>query len=252
MDTLLDSGDSCPDPALVLHRVGKSYGGRRVLTDIDLKLDRGEFVGVVGINGAGKTTLIKAILDLCAIDVGLIKIFGVNHTHPRARARICYLPERFAVSPALTGSDYLRYVLALHQRSFDRQAVEEAFSTFDMAPSNLGLPVSTYSKGMMQKLGLIATLLAEKDLYILDEPMSGLDPKARNSLKCHLEQLRRQGKSLLLSTHMLADVANICDRMVLLHDSVFCFVGTPDEFARRYDEADLDRSFLKCIESQPR
>ncbi|MES2935787.1 MAG: AAA family ATPase [Pseudomonadota bacterium] len=108
-------------------------------------------------------------------------------------------------------------------------------------------PVRSYSKGMTQKLGLAACFLARKDLYVLDEPMSGLDPKARALLKAQLQQLRSRSGTLFFSSHALADVDEICDRMAILHDGQLRFVGSPAECRTRYQAATLEQAYMKCI-----
>ena len=108
-------------------------------------------------------------------------------------------------------------------------------------------PVRSYSKGMTQKLGLAACFLARKDLYVLDEPMSGLDPKARALLKARLQDLRARGCTLFFSSHALADVEEICDRMASLHDGHLRFVGSPAECRRRYEADSLEQAYMRCI-----
>ena len=117
---------------------------------------------------------------------------------------------------------------------------------------SLRLPVRAYSKGMTQKLGLAACFLSRKDLYILDEPTSGLDPRARALLKSQLRELKRQGRSVFFTSHALADVAEICDRMAVLHSGSVCFAGTPRALCEEYAGADLEQAFLRCIGSTPR
>jgi ABC-2 type transport system ATP-binding protein len=120
-------------------------------------------------------------------------------------------------------------------------------AALDLEPAALKRTVRQYSKGMTQKLGLAACLLSRKRLYILDEPMSGLDPKARALLKEQLRQLQRSGSTLFLTSHALADVDELCDAMAILHDGRIRFAGTPAECRGRYDAATLEQAFLACI-----
>lgn len=235
-------------PALRFQNVTKGYGASQVLREIDLEIGSGEFFGLVGMNGAGKTTLIKCLLDFCALDSGTIKIFGTSHLLTESRTPLAFLPERFMPPYYLTGMDFLKYMLKLQALPYDRSEAEAMLLALDLAPSALNRPVRSYSKGMTQKLGLAACFLANKDFYVLDEPMSGLDPKARALLKSHLQKLRTAGRTLFFSSHALADVEEICDRMAILHNGKIRFVGSPTDCCREFDADTLERAYLKCID----
>lgn len=236
--------------AIEYHNVHKQLAGNAVLRGVDLDIRAGELFGLVGVNGAGKTTLLKCLLDFCAPDLGHIAIFGQPHLHSAARQPIAFLPERFQAPHYLTGGDFLRYLLRLHAAHHDEGAVQAAITALDLAPSALARPARDYSKGMMQKLGLAACLLSGKPLLVLDEPMSGLDPKARALFKQALRQLRAQGRGALLTSHALADVDELCDRMAILHEGRMLFTGTPAECRARHGgaaDASLEQAFLNCI-----
>jgi len=235
-------------PALRFQHITKHYGATQVLCDLDLEISRGEFFGLVGMNGAGKTTLIKCLLDFCALDGGSIEIFGVSHRLTVARNPLAFLPERFMPPYYLTGQDFLKYMLKLQSLPYDPLDAAAILTALDLDFSALTRPVRTYSKGMTQKLGLAACFLASKDLYVLDEPMSGLDPKARALLKAHLQELRTTGRTLFFSSHALADVEEICDRMAILHDGKIRFIGPPAACCQQYGTNTLEQAYLKCID----
>ena len=235
------------DIALRFAQVEKRYAGVPALNRFSLDVRQGEFFGLVGVNGAGKTTLIKCLLDFCDADAGAIEIFSVPHSATAARARLAYLPERFNPPFYLTGRDFLRYMLNLYRAPYDTGTVERIFGALDLELSALDRPARSYSKGMTQKLGLASCLLSGKDLYVLDEPAGGLDPKARALLKDQLAALKRAGRTVFFTSHALADIAEMCDRMAVLHAGELRFAGTPREFAGRYDAPDLERAFLACI-----
>jgi len=235
------------DIALRFAQVEKRYAGVPALNRFSLEVRRGEFFGLVGVNGAGKTTLIKCLLDFCDADAGAIDIFSVPHSATAARARLAYLPERFNPPFYLTGRDFLRYMLKLYRAPYDEGEVGRVFGALDLELSALDRPARSYSKGMTQKLGLTACLLSGKDLYVLDEPTGGLDPKARALLKGQLAALKRAGRTVFFTSHALADVAELCDRMAVLHAGQLRFAGTPQELAGRYGAPDLERAFLTCI-----
>ena len=137
------------------------------------------------------------------------------------------MPERFNPPYYLTGEDFIKYVLAMQQTGHDRSEAERMLCTLDLDLAALNLPVRTYSKGMTQKLGLAACFLSGKDLYVFDEPTSGLDPKARALLKSKLRELKQKARTVFFTSHALADVAEICDRMAVMHAGRLRFAGTP-------------------------
>ena len=235
------------DTALRFQQVVKRYGRTPVLQGVDLEIKAGEFFGLVGVNGAGKTSLIKCMLDFCALDGGEIAIFGVPHRVPAARQPLGYLPEQFIPPYYLSGKDFIQYILTLQGLPYAASAVAQMAQALDLEEAALKRPVRSYSKGMTQKLGLAACLLARKPLYVLDEPMSGLDPKARALFKQQLRQLRAEGSSLFFTSHVLADVDELCDRMAILHGGRIRFAGTPAECRRQFGADNLEQAFLACI-----
>jgi ABC-2 type transport system ATP-binding protein len=234
-------------PALRISHLDKSFGNTPALTGLTLEIGAGECFGLVGENGAGKTTLIKCALDFCDIGGGTIEIFGVPHRQTVARSRIAFLPERFIPPHYLTGRDFLRYTSELHRRPYDEARTSAMLDALELAVGALDKPVRAYSKGMTQKLGLAACLLSDKDLYILDEPTSGLDPKARALLKRALKAQHAGGRTLLMTTHALHDVAEMCDRMAVIHRGRLRYAGTPADFLTQHGVADLERAYLACI-----
>jgi len=239
------------ETALRFSGVAKNYGRVAALHEVSFEVASGEFFGLVGVNGAGKTTLLKCLLDFCGTNGGSIEIFGTPHRLTTARRRLAFLPERFNPPYYLTGEDFIRYVLEMQATSYDRKAAEHMLHALDLDLAALSLPVRAYSKGMTQKLGLVACILSRKDLYVFDEPTSGLDPKARALLKARLREMKQQARTVLFTSHALADVAEICDRMAVMHAGKLRFAGTPDALRQRYANLDLEEAFLRCIESAP-
>src|SRR5688572_7510965 len=135
----------------------------------------------------------------------------------------------------------------LHRTPYDETNVAQMFERLDLDVSALTRPARTYSKGMTQKLGLAACLLSGKSLQVLDEPTSGLDPKARALLKRELARMREAGHTIFFTSHALADVDEICDRMALLHAGRLRFAGAPAELTAQYGGASLEDAFLDCI-----
>ena len=225
----------------------KRFGARRALEGVDMEVAPGAAMGLAGANGAGKTTFIKCALDLCAADAGRVEIFGLDSRNAAARARLAYVPERFVPPYYLLGREFLAMTLELAGATFDRARAEALAAELELDPQALERPVRQLSKGMTQKLGLAACFLLQRDLYVLDEPMSGLDPAGRVAVKSVLARLNRGGSALLFTSHVLADVEELCSTITVLERGAVRFRGAPAELCRRYGEDSLERAFLRCI-----
>jgi len=232
---------------LCVDTISKSYGSQQVLNDISFDLKPGEIFGLVGLNGAGKTTLIKILLDLAESNGGKASIFGEPCDTVKARERISYLPEKFSPSRYLKGDEYLSLALSYYGKKLDKGAARKLAADLDLNPDVLSRKVGGYSKGMGQKLGLIGAFMVDQPFMILDEPMSGLDPRARIALKEVMLKARGEGKTLFFSSHILSDIDEICDRIGIIHDSKLVYLGTASEFKPTFGEATLERAFLKAI-----
>ena len=235
------------DLALKFTDIIKYYGKQKVLDGVSLEIRKGSFVGLVGENGAGKTTLIKCLLDFCDIQAGQIEIFAVDHRNTEARSRLAFLPERFMPPYFVSGNDFLRHMVRMYQGKFDLQMLDKIVAALDLDLAALKKPVHALSKGMAQKLGLAAVLMSNKDLLLLDEPMSGLDPKARALLKRHLLDLKANGKTLFFSTHLLADVETLCDEIMILHNGSPQFIGSPSACCEHYSVNSLEEAYISSI-----
>lgn len=232
---------------LQLDAVCKAFKTNRVLNGVSLALQPGEIFGLIGLNGVGKTTMIKILLNLAFADKGTASLFGVDSAEVAARRKLTYLPEKFQPSGYLTGMEYLSLTLSYFKRPLDTHAARMMAEQLDLDPAALDRKVSTYSKGMGQKLGLAGTFLADQPLLILDEPMSGLDPRARIMLKDQLLRCKAEGKTIFFSSHILSDIDEICDRIGVLSNGTLTFTGLPAEFKQRYGGESLEKTFLQAI-----
>lgn len=240
------------DAAINFVDITKRYGTSVALDHVSLRVAEGECIALAGVNGAGKTTLLKCLLDLIAIDSGAIEIFGINHHHTNARSPIAFLPERFVPPYYLTGRDFLTYMAQLDGSEYDEAAAISRFTALDLDLSALDKPVRALSKGMTQKLGLAACLQSHKRLFILDEPLSGLDPRARACVKAQIMELKYDGKTVFFTSHSLADIEELADTMAVLHNSQLKFHGTPADLRAKYGQGepiDLETAFLRCIDA---
>lgn len=225
----------------------KSFEAHQVLHDVSFALQPGEIFGLIGLNGAGKTTLIKIILDLLKADAGEASLFGLPVADEQARAKLCYLPEKFQPSRYLKGKEFLALALSYYGKTLDLDAAKERAAHFDLRPEMLEERVGAYSKGMGQKLGLLSAFMLQPPFMVLDEPMSGLDPSARIKLKRMLLEARKGGATIFFSSHILADIDEICDRIGIIHGGRLLFVGTPQDFKKKFPSKSLEESFLNAI-----
>jgi len=229
------------------NNLSKSYGAKQVLDAISFSVEQGEFFGLVGMNGGGKSTMIKCMLDLVAINNGEIKLFGKSHRQVSSREKLSYLPDRFSPPPHLKGYDFLHYMLELQGQKTDEVRVAGILDALELDKVSMKASVSNLSKGMTQKLGLAACLLSDKALLMLDEPMSGLDPKARVLFKNELQNKKQQGASVFFSSHVLADVDELADRVAVLHDGELKYVGSSDGLKEKYKVETLEKAYMCCI-----
>lgn len=239
--------DAPGSAALRATEVQKRFGARLVLRGISLVVPAATAFALVGANGAGKTTFLKCILDLCAPDAGRIEIFGAASSVPGARSRLAFLPERFTPPHYLLGREFLQQTLSLAGERYDPVRAQAMATELDLDAQALARPVRQLSKGMTQKLGLAACLLQPRALYMLDEPMSGLDPAARVAVKAVLQRLNAEGRGLFFTSHVLADVEELCSAMAVLDRGSLRFCGTPAALHERFGGESLERAFLNCI-----
>ena len=237
-------------PAINCEQLNKRYGDKAVLTGVDFTVNQGEYFGLIGINGSGKSTMIKSILDLVSIDSGEINLFGVHNRLEESRDNIAYLPDRFLPPTHLTGSDFIQYMLNLQGSVCETEEIENMLISLELDSQTMKASVSKLSKGMTQKLGLACCMLSKKPLLILDEPMSGLDPKARVLFKQQLKQRKTDNTTLFFSSHVLADVDEMADRMAVLHDGEIMFIGTPIAFKAAYGSDVLEQAYMACIDAE--
>lgn len=196
---------------------GKKRSTVEALRELNLTINEGEVFGFLGPNGAGKSTTIKILMGLIHPTSGSARLLGTNVDKPEARKMVGYLPENPSLYDFLTAREYLAFV----GRAFAMNDAQVTARSFEVL-AQLDLteaadrPIRSYSKGMVQRLGLAQTLLHDPDLYILDEPMSGLDPIGRALVKDIVRELKSRGKTVFFSTHITADVEVVCDRVGII------------------------------------
>lgn len=236
--------------ALSICNVHISYGRREVIGGLSLDVPEGQSFGLIGLNGVGKTTLIKTILGLREYQQGTIMIQDRDRHHHDSKKLIAYLPERFDPPWFLSGIEFLRFSMRLYKTAATSDEIAAGAARLALDPAVLKNRVQTYSKGMRQKLGILATLMTGCPLLILDEPMSGLDPRARALVKDMLQEARRAGRTIFLSSHILADMNEICDQVGIISHGRLVFTGTPEDLKKDGGNDNIERAFLNIIDRQ--
>jgi ABC-2 type transport system ATP-binding protein len=215
--------------AIETRGLGKRYGRVMGLEDLSLRVEEGEVFGFLGPNGAGKTTTIRLLLGLITPSAGGASLLGREVSRARAdwRGDIGYLPGELALWPSLSGARTLEFLERLSGRSAVRRA--ELLERLQLGASDLGRPVSTYSNGMKQKVGIVQALQCEPRLVLLDEPTKGLDPLVQQAFCELLVDLSRRGTTVFFSSHVLPEVERVCDRVAMLRGGRLVSVGDIDQ-----------------------
>ncbi|MGB7184729.1 MAG: ABC transporter ATP-binding protein [Burkholderiaceae bacterium] len=240
------------DSPLTYRSVTKQIGKNKLVNDVSFEMKPGETVLVCGLNGAGKTSLIRLALDFIRPDAGQITVFGHPATEAATRRRLAFLPERFSPSPELSGRQVLELLCGLRGLPSHDVLFRPVLEQLDFPLDAIDSPSRQYSKGMTQKLGLTATLMARAGLTILDEPFSGLDPVARKNVLDCLQAIRREGRALLFTSHSLSGMGSLCDTVVVIHRASLIFSGSPGEMIERFGDDDLEQAFVNCISQSNR
>ncbi|MGD9751581.1 MAG: ABC transporter ATP-binding protein [Acidimicrobiia bacterium] len=253
-----------PVPAVALRGLAKRYGGTWAVAGIDLDVPAGSFYGIVGRNGAGKTTTLRMLCGLLRPDAGAIRVFGLPVWADPApiKERIGVLPEDGRLLDRLRGRELLHYTGAL--RGLDRATVasraEELLVTLDLLGAADGLVID-YSHGMRKKIGLAAALLHNPELLVLDEPFEAVDPVSARTIRLVLERFVAAGRTILFSSHVMATVEALCDRVAILHEGRVVAAGPlagvtggrslEDTFVAAVGMRDLDATTLGWLGPAP-
>ncbi len=234
--------------------VSKSYnkGTVKAVDDINLNIRSGEIFGFLGPNGAGKTTTIKMIVGLLKPDSGKITIDGVDVWQEplKAKSMISYVPDNPEVYDKLKGIEYLNFIADMYGISReDREEKMNHFLHMFNIKDAVGDIIGSYSHGMKQKLVLTSALLNDPKLFILDEPMVGLDPKSSFNLKKIMKEMCDEGKTVFFSTHVLEVAEKLCDRIAIINKGKIIAMGTVEELKSHAQKREsLENIFLELTE----
>lgn len=220
--------------AVEVEHLAKRFGETQAVADVSFSVEPGEIFGLLGPNGAGKTTTIRMMLDIFKPDAGVVRIFGGELDLSKKRS-IGYMPEERGLYKDLKLGATLVYLATL--KGMDEKLARERLGVwlerFDLA-EHQQKKAQELSRGMQQKAQIVATLLHEPDLIVIDEPFSGLDPVSTRLVKQILEEQRQAGKSILMSTHQMYQVEALCDRIVLIDGGCTVLYGAVDEIKRNF------------------
>jgi ABC-2 type transport system ATP-binding protein len=213
--------------ALALEKISKSFGSTRALDGFDLHVESGEVHGFLGPNGAGKTTAIRVLLGLLRADSGVARLLGGDPWRDvvALHRRLAYVPGDVTLWPALSGGEVID-LLGRLRGGLDPRRRADLLERFDLDPTKKG---RAYSKGNRQKVALIAALASDVELYLLDEPTSGLDPIMEAEFRTCVNEMRGEGRTVLLSSHILAELEALCDRVTIIRSGRAVETGTLTE-----------------------
>ncbi len=229
-----------PVPALTVKNVNVSFSGRAALRDVSFTIPAGTIHGFVGPNGAGKTTMLKVIATLVDFQRGAVEVFGdsVRQRAHSVRRHIGYMPDHLGMYRQMTIFEYLDFFGAAYGIQLEprTKVIDDVLHLTDMHARRHEL-ISTLSRGMEQRVSLARVLVHDPKLLLLDEPASGLDPRARIELMDILAELARLGKTILISSHILSELANLCDGVTIIDRGVVKYTGLVGDLLRQHGGA---------------
>jgi ABC-2 type transport system ATP-binding protein len=238
-------------------RIWKTYpkqvgaGAHIALRDVSFSLSSGETLALIGANGAGKTTCLRLLMDFIRPDKGRVFILGESPGHHAIRRRIGYLPETPSFPSNLSVLDMLRFTGATchMSRSDLSQATKRWLNFFDLWEVR-HRPLRTFSKGMQQRANFATALTHDPELLILDEPMGGLDPIGRADIISLIQELKREGRSILFCSHLLEDVDRLADCVLILHKGRNLFHGKPASLCEEQKNESFVDAFLSLVKTK--
>lgn len=235
--------------------VNKSYNGKNKAVDsLNLNIKDGEIFGFIGPNGAGKTTTIKMLTGILNTDGGKIKINGIDISEKALeyKKQFGYVPDNPDMFLRLKGLEYLNFMGDIYdvKKEVRKNKIKELASRFEM-DSALSDQMQSYSHGMRQKIVIMGALLHEPSVWVLDEPMTGLDPKASFLLKEMMKEHTQNGKIVFFSTHVLEVAEKLCDRVAVINKGKIMFCGTMQEMRVHFNSKEsLEEMFLEMVDHE--
>ena len=228
---------------LNIKNVTKTFDNKTILDDINLKISKGKIIGLLGKNGAGKTTLIKLINDLLTPDNGQI-LFKGKKIGVYSKSNISYLPERTYLDKTMKVFEVIHYFETFY-KDFD---TNKALKLLEDLNLDINSKISKMSKGMQEKLQLVLVMSRDADLYILDEPLGGVDPATRDYILDTILSNFKEGSSVIISTHLISDIERILDEVVFIDKGKIILTSSSDELREKENASidDIFRRMFKC------
>ena len=224
---------------LEIKNLSKSYGDTTILKDINLEIDSGKIIGLLGRNGAGKTTLLKLINGLLTITSGEIIIAG-NSVGTKSKSLISYLPERTYLNKNMTVRETIQFFADFYQ-DFNAKKASKLLRDLDLDET---ARLSKLSKGMLEKVQLALVMSRKAKLYILDEPLGGVDPATRDYILDTILQNFDEGASMIISTHLISDIERILDEVIFIDAGEIKLVGSAEDLRAKHKQS-IDEIFRK-------
>lgn len=236
-----------------IKNVSKTYNGNiKAIDNLNLKINDGEIVGFIGLNGAGKTTAIKMMTGILVPDTGTITINGYDIVKDSLKAKqiIGYIADNPDMFLKLTGIEFINFIADIYQvpATLRKERIKlfgERFGLSDV----LDKPMQGYSHGTRQKMMVVAALVHDPAVWILDEPLIGLDPTSAFELKKMMREHADKGNAVFFSTHVLEVAEKLCDRIAIIDKGKIVFVGTLKELKDKYNKKDLEKLFMEVIKN---
>ena len=237
-----------------IKNVSKTFNGNvKAINKVSLRVNNGEIVGFIGLNGAGKTTLIKMMTGILKIDEGSIKIDSHDITKDafEAKKHIGYISDSPDMFLRLTGIEFINLIADIYKIPTEerRKRILDLTSKFDLYDL-LDKPMQGYSHGNRQKMMVVAALVHNPRVWILDEPMVGLDPKSALILKNMMKEHAKEGNSVFFSTHVLEIAEKLCDKVAIIDHGKIVYFGTLDDLKNKYKKKDLESLFMEVIKGE--
>ena len=226
---------------LQLKNVSKSFDNKKIVDDVSFSIEKGKIVGLLGKNGSGKTTIIKMINDLLVIDSGEILIDDMRISE-KTKAIVSYLPERTYLDSSQTVSEVFTYFQDFY-KDFNREKAEKLLKDLDL---DIDASLSKMSKGMKEKIQLILVMSRNAKLYILDEPLGGVDPSTRDYIMHTILSNFGEESSLLITTHLISDIEKILDEVIFIDKGRIVLNAEADELREKYNES-IDEIFRREV-----
>ena len=221
--------------------LSKSFDNKKILKDVNLIIPRGKIIGLLGKNGQGKTTLLKLINDLLTPTSGEVLIEG-KHPGVESKKIISYLPERTYLDKEMKVIDTLNYFKEFYD-NFDIDKAKKLLKDLDL---DINYKISKMSKGMQEKLQLILVMSRDADLYILDEPLGGVDPATRDYILDTILSNFKEGSSVIISTHLISDIERILDEVIFIDRGKIILTAPADEL-RKKEKSSIDEIFRRTF-----